>query len=445
MTNLIPYRLRATLAFLVVCLPLLTNAQVLFTDTEQGDVNVAFRKTGAHQEAYEMVVYAGNITNFMGQVIGTTVTITNYNSAQLSTMCPDGLGNLQWSVFSTFDGTLDNYWGNYGNNPVEPWPASTCWYTVPRTNVNVQTTTPTRLTSAIGNSLHDKVIAVSGGANGVSQQLFQTQGNTNNDNNTLVVLEPINLEPADNLTTFIGDPDNSAVGDFYGYLPSTAENTTPNSFTTPVISDFYVNVPTGSKVSSDIDPLTGLKTGSADYLGYFTFSPSGTLTFTRAVASTAPSVSSVTATVTNGFGPLTVVFSDTISGSATNWVWNFGNGIMVTNTTGGNVTNTYTTAGDYTVTLTVYGAGGSSTDTVANYIVALPHPKISFAVINRNLVFTGTNCPPNVQYRVLSSTNLMTALANWKPVYTNTFGGNGAFAYTNGLSGTNSFFILVSP
>jgi len=165
------------------------------------------------------------------------------------------------------------------------------------------------------------------------------------------------------------------------------------------------------------------------------------------VSSGAPSAGTVTASVTNGFSPLTVIFTNSSSsGSITNWVWNFGNGTIITNTTAANVTNTYSASGSYTVTLTVYGPGGTNSYTATNYIMALPKPKLgSLTVSAGKLIFSGTNCPAGVQYRILSSTNVATTLANWTPVYTNTFASNGSFSYTNGIDTTNSYFIMISP
>jgi PKD repeat protein len=110
------------------------------------------------------------------------------------------------------------------------------------------------------------------------------------------------------------------------------------------------------------------------------------------------------------------------------------------------VTNTYNVAGSYTVTLTVYGPGGSNSYTVANYIVTSSTPKLgALTMSGGKLIFSGSNCPVGVQYRILSSTNVSTQLANWIPVTTNTFNSSGNFAYTNSIGSTNSFFIMVSP
>jgi PKD repeat protein len=162
---------------------------------------------------------------------------------------------------------------------------------------------------------------------------------------------------------------------------------------------------------------------------------------------TAPAAGSVSATLTNGFAPLTVVFTNTASGTITSWIWNFGNGTIITNTTGANVTNTYAAGGDYTVTLTVTGPAGSSTNILTNYIVSSPAPKLNnLTYFNGKLTLGGTNGPVNVRYRILTSTNLALPLANWTPVLTNTIPSNGFYGYTNGFP-TNlaAYFRLVSP
>jgi PKD repeat protein len=426
-----------TLKFVVlmaVFLPLLADAQQqYFTDTLGGDVNLGFRKT-IHPESDEMVVYLGNISSFLAMAAGTSTNISFYTN-ELAVMCPDGLGNLQWSVFATFQGSsLVNSAGT--------WPKDTCWYTYARTNVNMQATPsdPGRLLSSVKGTLEGRIISVSGGANTLGSSISSS---TNAGNFSLLLLEPVaDADLDDNLSFFIGDSTTPSIGDFGGgAIDYSVENVTSNTFALPTVSDFYANVPNG-----ETDPLNGTTSGNIDELGYFTLYTNGVIMFTRASSVAAPLAGSVTASATNGFGPLTVEFTNTASGSITNWVWNFGNGVMVTNTTGGVVTNTYTLAGSYTVTLTVYGPGGSSMDTVANFIVASPVPKLgSLTVTGGKLIFSGSNCPAGVQFRILTSTNVVTSLANWTPVYTNTFGSNGSFSYTNSISSTNSYFIMVSP
>jgi PKD repeat protein len=98
------------------------------------------------------------------------------------------------------------------------------------------------------------------------------------------------------------------------------------------------------------------------------------------IVTAAPTAAGFTGTPTNGLAPLQVVFTDTSTGSITNWAWNFGNGHGVTNTSNANVTNIYAAAGSYTVSLIVTDAGGyTSTNTQTAYIVVTsPVPVANF-------------------------------------------------------------------
>jgi PKD repeat protein len=247
--------------------------------------------------------------------------------------------------------------------------------------------------------------------------------------------------PLNILSTYIGDVDDTTVGNFGGgneRLPYVVENTTPNPFATAQRDDFYQLAPVDYT-----DPTTGQTNGNAYYVGYFLLYPNGSETFTRAAAVTAPVISSVASTtVTNGFAPLQVVFTNSATGTITSWVWNFGNGVVITNTTDADVTNTYAAGGDYTVTLTVNGPAGSSTNILANYIVASPTPALgNLALSGGNLIIGGTNGPVGVEYRILESTNLLT----WTPVFTNTIRSNGGYGFTNSTAQASAFFRLVSP
>jgi PKD repeat protein len=70
---------------------------------------------------------------------------------------------------------------------------------------------------------------------------------------------------------------------------------------------------------------------------------------------------------TSGMAPLPVTFIDSSTGTITNRVWSFGDD-STTNTTAPTLGHTYTAAGTYTVSLTVFGPGGSSTTNRLNYI-----------------------------------------------------------------------------
>ncbi len=179
--------------------------------------------------------------------------------------------------------------------------------------------------------------------------------------------------------------------------------------------------------------------------------PTGTNTSTVAnyvvvTSGSTPPVASFSGTPTTGFAPLTVILTDTSTGTVTNRAWSFGDGHTYTNTTSLYATNTYTTNGSYTVSLTATGPGGTNTSSVAKYVVVSPAPHFGGAIlVGTNLVIGGTNGPAGVQYRILSTTNLTSALASWLPVYTNTFNALGNFGYTNAATKSQSYFKLVSP
>ena len=95
----------------------------------------------------------------------------------------------------------------------------------------------------------------------------------------------------------------------------------------------------------------------------------GQVVLSYSVNAAGPLVASFSASPTNGGAPLTVIFTDTSTGTITNRFWNFGDGATVNVTTTG-LTHTYSFPGTNTVTLIVSDASGSSTNTQANLIVA---------------------------------------------------------------------------
>jgi autotransporter-associated beta strand protein len=164
------------------------------------------------------------------------------------------------------------------------------------------------------------------------------------------------------------------------------------------------------------------------------------------VVTAAAPVAGFTAAPTNIFVTQTVTFSDASSGSITNWVWNFGDGsTSVTNTSNFSVNHAYVVTGTDTASLTVNGAGGSSSAT--QNIVVKPRPMLGRPVLSgSNLILSGVNGPAGQQYRILSTTNVALPLASWTPVYTNTFNADGSYGYTNtSLANKAAFLLLVSP
>ena len=138
---------------------------------------------------------------------------------------------------------------------------------------------------------------------------------------------------------------------------------------------------TGSGFNGTILDKTAITMGSGATLNGRAFAQSAvtlsgnTVTFPTA-APPAP-VASFTGTPAIGGFPLTVVFTDSSTGSPTSWNWNFGDS-DTTNYTVQNPVHTYASVGTYTVALTATNAGGSSTDTQTNYISVVPAPTTSF-------------------------------------------------------------------
>ena len=78
-----------------------------------------------------------------------------------------------------------------------------------------------------------------------------------------------------------------------------------------------------------------------------------------------PPVAAFTASVTSGFAPLQVQFTDQSTGTISSWSWSFGDG---SSSNERDPVHTYTQPGSYTVSLTVTGPGGSDTETLTNLI-----------------------------------------------------------------------------
>lgn len=491
------------------------EAQALTYSDSSLDCMLCFRQQGV-LNPYDLEVDLGSVTNFYGVPMGQTITITNYTVAQLANaMGSTTFGKVEFSVcvgnWAHQTGVSTNY------------PRGIMWVTFARSDVNTQSAPFARSSAAL-------LISASAVVNNLGGQATAYSGQINSDplanTPTAVAIPPNNSQSCEN---YIGPGLNSMLN---GKFPQPIGQYAPSPFGAAIRSDFYVDYPNGYP-----DPLNAnATTGNVSLIGYFTFNTDGTMTFTRASASSvAPPVASFTASPRGGFAPLTVVFTDsstgaitnrlwnfgdgnsvtnstggnvtntytaagaytvtlTVSGpggsstnaqvayisvtsnarpvasftgaptngfaalqvvftnsstgSITNWLWNFGDGHTVTNSTGGNVTNTYALAGNYTVTLTVTGAGGSSTNIQTGYVVASPTPKFGrpqLQLSGGNFVLSGTNCPAGVRYRILSSTNVALALSSWTPVVTNTFLSDGSYSFTNSATKQVIFFRLVSP
>jgi len=155
-----------------------------------------------------------------------------------------------------------------------------------------------------------------------------------------------------------------------------------------------------------------------------------------------------TLSVTNGFAPLTVTFTDSSIGNITNRSWNFGDG-GTTNTMATGVTHTFTAAGTNLVTLTVGGPAGNASEVVTIVEMAVPQPPVIANVIlsGVGLILAATNGTTGVNCVELASTNLTLPLAAWTPVVTNPFGAGGTVNFTNPVipNSPQTFYRLRRP
>jgi hypothetical protein len=384
------------------------------------------------------VVDFGNITNFLKLTIGTTINMNNLSTKSLTDTYTNW-GNLQWSAFASVNSSIQ--WVN----GLGTFPADTLWYTLPGTNVSTQTAPPNRGNTGTQQPVKNAIDSVGVDTLHIASDL----GATNADNNSISIREPLS-ETGYTLDTFISDSINPSIGDFGGSgtpLAYDIENITPNIFNAAQRSDLWEVCPAGS-----VDPYNKSTNAADSYLvGYFIFNSNGTMTFTRAAEIIPPPVASFYGSPTTGTAPLQVSLYNISSGDITNWIWNLGNGTIITNTTGSTVTGTYSAGGNYTVILTVVGPGGRNSLTNTAYIT-VSSASASVPVVNAvslangKFIFSGTNGTASQKFRVLASTNLTSSIASWVPIYTNNFLSNGNFAYTNSTpTNRNYFFRLVSP
>jgi C1A family cysteine protease/PKD repeat protein len=109
-------------------------------------------------------------------------------------------------------------------------------------------------------------------------------------------------------------------------------------------------------------------------------------------------VANFSATPTSGIAPLTVLFTDTSTGSPTSWYWDFGDGTNSKHVQ--TAAHTFTKPGTYTVTLTVTNAAGSDVVTKSSYITVQAKPTATFTA---NL--TSGKAPLSVQFTSTTTGN----------------------------------------
>jgi PKD repeat protein len=177
------------------------------------------------------------------------------------------------------------------------------------------------------------------------------------------------------------------------------EVATTTNFASPVFSQ-------GGLTSTNTTVTSGLANGVTYFWRVTATNASGSVIATNAPFSfsTVPAapMAGFTAGPTNGLVPLTVNFTNTSTGVITNQLWDFGD----TNTSVlANPPHTYSNAGTFTVSLTVFGLGGSNSTTQANFIAATnpPPPQLMVSPTNLNFGSLTVGQTSNRNFQVINS------------------------------------------
>jgi hypothetical protein len=214
-----------------------------------GDVLVCFRNGGAN----DLVVDAGPISTFTNASPNQRISINQYTGGQLAYVSTNA---VSWSAFTWFDNSASPNW--------------TLFVTKARTSLDVQTT-PWQDKSSYSQSYPaGRMATIPLGA--ADEAAYIPSGAFSTLNMATAVLEgDISAGNSDYKT---GQSYRDALlGSYGGYFNGTfegnPENTTRANFTTKgmvVRSDFY-----------QLTPTSGY--GLGKFLGYFEFSPNGTMTY----------------------------------------------------------------------------------------------------------------------------------------------------------------------
>ena len=212
-----------------------------------GDLLIGFRSSSASKD---LVVDIGAASSYASGSSRITLSGTKFTSSQLTY----ALGSSTWdgADFSAFadDAATDTLWVTAPRAPF--FIKSAAW--VPQSDNN-QSITESKI-EGIG-----MASAIEGG---------QLATGANNTTTAIAFANTLSISGGSSYSKGVLSVSGSGtpIGNFRGTFQGNVENSLPTGFATggtPVISDLYSLVPSA---------------GSAGYLGYFTFLPSGTFTFT---------------------------------------------------------------------------------------------------------------------------------------------------------------------
>jgi hypothetical protein len=240
------------------------EASAMTYSNDNLDAMLCFRKAGA-PNPNDLHVNLGSIANLMALPLGTTTNLSTtnlYTTSQLASAM--GQGTFENVKFSVTAGAWDLGFVGY------PYPVHTSWFTSARTDAATRTTPFGRANSSKLGLADTQIDSI--GENAATFSGHNVSGILNTP--TAVGIPPGNLQQS--CEAYLGP-----AGNLKGQAPVVVENQAPASFDSAIVSDLYIDIPTGAA-----DPFNAnLTTGNASYLGHFSFSPDGSLTFTRENAS----------------------------------------------------------------------------------------------------------------------------------------------------------------
>ncbi len=243
-----------------------------------GDLCLGFRKAFPFSDNNQVVVNIGQASTYINAPIGTTLTISAFSASQLASPTFANLNDLSWSVFGWFTVSNANYQG---------YPAYTLWLTVPRSDNAVQSPAPHRYGATFQSVPKSKMASILLNAAFISHDM----GSSSPYNTATFVRESVANYASHLYSVWMGNltDGTGSTGTLNDTWPDNdLEVMTPDTFSGTVRNDLFEVRPLDDGHGHPVvDPHTG-STGLAYYVGYFEFSSSGTMTFTREVAATAP-------------------------------------------------------------------------------------------------------------------------------------------------------------
>ena len=198
-------------------------------------------------------------------------------------------------------------------------------------------------------------------------------------------------------------------------------------------------------ISADVNPANTYSNAGSYSVTLVADGPGGTNSLTQTnlvVVTNLPPplpVADFVASVTNGYVPLTVSFTN-LSTAATNFAWDFGDGNSSTDT---DAANTYSNAGSYTVTLVADGPGGTNMLTRTNHLLVANPPELLSPLLDGDGFKFAFETLPGWWYSVQFKDALDET--NWTPLPPPLLGDGFIQQFTNTPPGATRFYRLTTP